>query len=50
MTRSVFFIILAIVLFLVVVILALTDTAISAKTHEVLLFGGLASFAAGHLP
>lgn len=43
------FIILAVVLFLVGLILWITADPVEAKTHNVILFGGLASFAAGFL-
>lgn len=47
---SLLFTILAIVLFLVGAILVATNDAPDAKTIQLLLFGGLASFAAAHLP
>jgi hypothetical protein len=48
LTRNVFFILLAVVLFLVAVILQLGDN-LEPDVFNYLLFGGLASFAAGHL-
>jgi nitrate/nitrite transporter NarK len=43
------FIVLAVVLFLVGLVLLFADDTPDAKTQQVLMFGGLASFAAGFL-
>lgn len=47
---SILFTILAIVLFLVGAVLIVADDTPDPEVIQLLLFGGLASFAAGHLP
>lgn len=49
MSRSFFFIVLALVLFLIALLVPLWGT-LDPDAERALLFGGLASFAAGHLP
>lgn len=50
MAKSLIFIIFAIVLFLIPPLLVLLDEDVQMKTLIICGFGGLASFAAGHLP
>jgi len=50
MTRNSLLILAAVILFAVAAVLVAIDDTVSAKLISVLLFSGLGSFAAGHLP
>jgi len=50
MTRSSWLILCSVVVFVVAAVLVAVDDSVGPTLVSVLLFGGLAAFAAGHLP